>query len=175
LLSRSEWQERERLIAAIDRLILRWPDVPELRDMAERARKEFQQGHVNIAWTFPPKKFQLPDRPSEQSDEEHWEESVQKFRNFWEDQQRIYQLFKSLDGPVADEPRKRRGPGKKGRNTSIDVRYEWAALRWLGKSPRRIADLYRTTATVSVSAVEKATNEILRRARVVPLDWPKSD
>jgi hypothetical protein len=173
LLSRSEWQERERLIAAFDRLIQRWPDVPELRDMAERASKEFQQGRVQIAWAFP-QKFQLPEfRLSEQSEEEHWEESVQKLRKFWEAQLRIYRLFKNLDEPVADEPRKRRGPGKKGRNTSIDVRHEWAALRWLGISSKRIAGLYRTTATVS--AIEKATSEILRRARVVPLDLTKPD
>jgi hypothetical protein len=47
-LSKTQRQERERLVAAIDRLILRWPDVPELRDVAELAYKAILQGRISI-------------------------------------------------------------------------------------------------------------------------------
>jgi len=159
-LSKAEREERKLLAAAIKRLA-NYGICPG--DIAARRCQELLKG-IDIPWTST-QKFSLPPVPKNEQSPEKWiREANEKYRKFRDDELRKALAVSSVDFPVA-EPTKRRGPGKKRRNASIDKRYEWAALRWLGCPWGMIAPL-----DVAVSTVTKAGNEILRRAGL--LDKP---
>jgi hypothetical protein len=171
-LSKAEREERERLAAAIERMVkgnrLRWPV-----DKAERVPQALAEAllggvHVDRSWVFT-KKYSLPEfRIDEQSPEEWIRETDEKYRKFRDDELRKCLVATSVDFPVA-KLTKRRGPGKKGRNVSIAERYEWAALRWLKYDWDTIARAYfhselEQELAAAVSKVTKAGNDILRSA-----------
>jgi hypothetical protein len=168
--SKAERQERERLVAAIDRLRLRLPDLEKHHHLAELAYKELLHRRVDRSWIFV-RKFELPSfHISQQTTEEYRREALKQFQKFLDDQMNKYWWCINVDAPVA-EPRKRRGPGRTGRNAATNARFEWAVLRWFGLSWECIAGLYRLCKSqkelmAAVSTIEKAATEILRTTRL---------
>ena len=171
-LSKAEREERERLAAAIERMVkanrLRWP-----ADIAERVPQALRQAllggvHVNRSWVFT-KKYSLPEfRINEQSPQEWIREADENYRKFRDDELRKCLVATSVDFPVA-ELAKRRGRGKKGRNASVQDRYEWAVLHWMKWDWASIAKFYfpgkpEREMAAAISKVTKAGNDILRSA-----------
>jgi hypothetical protein len=117
-----------------------------------------------------PPPFQAPpfDRLNESPKEwkkkadEKWEQHCELFlkdREFW--------VKQGVDEKIA-ETKRRRGTGKaqsprKRKNTAIECRYEWAALRVCGEAWKEIAARYECRE----SAVTKAASKVLRVAH-----WP---
>jgi hypothetical protein len=117
-----------------------------------------------------PPQFQAPpfDRLNESPKEwkkkadEKWEQQCEQFlkdREFW--------VKQGVDEKIA-ETKRRRGTGKaqsprKRKNTAVECRYEWAAMRVCGEQWKEIAARYKC----KESTVIKAASEVLRAA-----DWP---
>jgi hypothetical protein len=171
-LSASERQERELLIAAMQRL-----DLPD--ESVNGFRKTLLEPLVNRAYIFLPKKHKLPPLRSDQSLEEWKREADEYLRKEVRDKELGIALqVTGWDAPpIAGLAIKRRGQGGKGRNVSTEKRYEAAALRllvvleWHNLSWNDIARRYRPCESereldAAVSAVKKAAKQILRRAGI---------
>jgi hypothetical protein len=112
----------------------------------------------------PPAFDRLNESPKEwkKKADEKWEQHCEPFlkdREFWVQQ--------GVDEKIP-ETKRRRGVGKaqsqrKRKNTAIERRYEWAALRVCGKAWKEIAARYGC----QESAVIKAASKVLRVAH-----WP---
>jgi hypothetical protein len=117
---------------------------PLSRDDARRWVDDVCGGvRVQPSW-IPNQEFRLlPYRPSEETPGEWEERNVAALRKLCREQVRLYGLFS--DALESSDPKPRRGPGEKGRNTPLDRRYEWAFLRLAGWSWKKIARAYNPT------------------------------
>jgi len=160
-------------MAAINRLKWLPPEATEL------ARELFKAVHVKKSWAcdqlFRPPAFRM----SEQSEAAWKREVLKECEKFCDIQLERWRPWvrAGFDERVDEsdtKPDKHRGPGKTGRNVSVDARYEWAALRALGLHWKSIAGRYlpcksEQELTTAVSRVQKAANKILRSAKLAPI------
>jgi hypothetical protein len=93
--------------------------------------------------SFIPEPFQPPEFDRLQ---ESWPDWVKRFDvalgQYREKQIHLPEFWvrEGVDEPIP-EARRSRGPGKKGRNSATDARYEWAARRLMGVAWKEIAYL----------------------------------
>jgi hypothetical protein len=146
-------EARLRIIEAMQRLKIPsqwWPDL---------IQPAMWRGYRHIV--VPPP-FQPPNIDRLHQSVDDWVRAANvEWRRYTEKRTQAWRTMEEsgVDQEIAEAKRKR-GPGAKQRNASIDRRDEWAAWRLCGDSWKEIAARYQR----QQSAVTKAASEVLRTA-----------